>query len=1107
MLGRGGFSTVWAAELAGRAVALKLSHRATDAALARATTEAAALTQLAGLRAPQLLDRGVYDGRPYLVMSQVAGRPLRDLLGTGDLELRTIGTELAAALATLHEAGVVHGDLSPSNVVLDGDAITFLDFGSAVTAGAAAAAGTTIAYTAPERIRGAPASAAGDIYALGAMLYELAAGRPPFLGDPRLVMHGHLLLRPSFAGLAPIARAAIARCLAKEPAARPTARALARELGAGPMAGTRLPSHVPGATTGRIRRECVVVVAELRAAISSTARTIAEHGGELLWFRGERVTAAWHGHDAAPRAVTLARVLHHELAARATIGLATIPCDPRSGELQPDHELEAPDWVPPRWHGVLGTAPIARALHLRVTDGALCDLTQPRRADLAGPPLIGRDRELAVALAHHRDHQAAGPAAVLLVMAEPGLGKTRFAYALASALAATTQVALLSGRGEPDAAAIAARALVIDDADAAGDRLLDALAARAREPGWIALIGGSTTAARVRSVLDHGAGRGSDAIILLPALDDHAAAAVLEHALEVERLPDVLRRRLLALAGGRPAFLIELAAHLERTGAVQTASGLSRRFVAGDAIDVPAHGGEAWLADAQLAALPMELRTVAAIAGVLEPGFELAELEAAVESQERASFDPGLAVVELATRQLVVGDANGWRFASPALARAAAKTLGEPHAVHRAVLELAARCWDGQLDVRRRRAIARHVAATGDPLGAAGLVLALADDARRAHRDGDAETDYTAALAAIPDGRSIARARGLLGRGTVRYRLDRARDAAIDLDAAQAMADALGDPDTAARAGLELATALDWLGRYADSAQAAQRAGERIAGLPIEARRELACGLAMARGRSALRAGRAREAAALLTEATEAPASLATDDDRVIALVLLGPVEVQLGGFDAAEATFADALALADRMGDSLARCAALGNRVALWSARGDHDRARADLVSARDLARLLGHAVPERNATYNLAEYLYWSGSLDEALRLAERSRDLQHRLVGRAFEDDLLIARITAALGDAAAARAALSRCALDDLPPALALIAGAVHAFLARSVVGFVAIERTARAELVGEELAEVFAWRLATHRAAGVELPGRDAGSALQAWRWVQAPAGS
>ncbi len=129
------------------------------------------------------------DGRPFIAMEFVDGETLAELLARrGHLpphEVAELGVQACRALAAAHEAGLVHRDVKPQNLILRRDGVLKLsDFGIAfgLEGTRLTVAGTvlgTAAYLAPEQARGEEVTAAADVYSLGAVLYELLTGRPP----------------------------------------------------------------------------------------------------------------------------------------------------------------------------------------------------------------------------------------------------------------------------------------------------------------------------------------------------------------------------------------------------------------------------------------------------------------------------------------------------------------------------------------------------------------------------------------------------------------------------------------------------------------------------------------------------------------------------------------------------------------------------------------------------------------------------------------------------------------------------------------------------------------------------------------------------------------
>src|SRR5262245_19071855 len=199
-LGEGGMGEVFVAHdlRLEREVALKLlradlAHR--DGMRERVVAEARLAARLTHPNVVAVLDTGEHEGRPFVVMERLSGRTLRDELDEGPMSTeraRDVGLQVLRALAAAHELGIVHRDVKPGNV-LDAGVGTWkvADFGIAkwidadeTLTGTGELLGSP-SYLAPERIGGAQAGPASDLYAVGVLLYEAACGRRPFEGtDP-----------------------------------------------------------------------------------------------------------------------------------------------------------------------------------------------------------------------------------------------------------------------------------------------------------------------------------------------------------------------------------------------------------------------------------------------------------------------------------------------------------------------------------------------------------------------------------------------------------------------------------------------------------------------------------------------------------------------------------------------------------------------------------------------------------------------------------------------------------------------------------------------------------------------------------------------------------
>lgn len=255
LFGTGGMGEVYRARdtRLGRDVALKAitGPFATDASRrARLVREARAAAALNHPNIATVYALDDIDGRLYIAGEPIDGRTLRDVIDDGPVSpgvVIAIGAAIAEALAAAHRAGIVHRDLKPENVMLTATGtVKILDFGlaqldAALHDGDAEAIAITAdggvlgtpAYMSPEQLRGEPATAASDLFALGLVLAELATGRHPFAEAGAFTPARIAAGARDLSGVPAPLRAIVERCLAASPADRfPHASAAASALAA-----------------------------------------------------------------------------------------------------------------------------------------------------------------------------------------------------------------------------------------------------------------------------------------------------------------------------------------------------------------------------------------------------------------------------------------------------------------------------------------------------------------------------------------------------------------------------------------------------------------------------------------------------------------------------------------------------------------------------------------------------------------------------------------------------------------------------------------------------------------------------------------------------------
>jgi serine/threonine protein kinase len=317
----GGAGEVWQArdERLGRDVAIKiLGAKADDAFRERFADEARRAAAVLHPNVVTVFDEGRDGADAFMVMELVRGRTLRDVIADrGPLrphEAARIVAQIAAALDAAHEAGVIHCDVKPANVIVDQQGTAKLtDFGIA-----RAARGPreheligTARYIAPERIEGKAPTERSDVYSLGLVAYELLAGRPP-----NAEMETEDLLRVRLDGRAPSLRSArvgigdeidraVTKALARDPQDRyASAGAFARELLAASQrddaTGVLPPVTRPLRSAGR-REFHVDTTLALLAIVAVLIATLAIFAS----FQGRTLDA---GPTASPSATVAARV-------------------------------------------------------------------------------------------------------------------------------------------------------------------------------------------------------------------------------------------------------------------------------------------------------------------------------------------------------------------------------------------------------------------------------------------------------------------------------------------------------------------------------------------------------------------------------------------------------------------------------------------------------------------------------------------------------------------------------------------------------------------------------------------------------------------------------
>ncbi|MFE3638839.1 serine/threonine-protein kinase [Streptomyces cellostaticus] len=271
-LGSGGMGRVYLGRSAGgRTVAVKIVHPhfALDEQFrARFRREVEAAGRVGGAWTAPVLDADPEAAVPWVATAYAAGPSLAAAVTDGGplpaRTVRALGAGLAEALTAVHELGLVHRDVKPSNVLLTLDGPLLIDFGIArATDGTASLTSTGVSvgspgYMSPEQILGKAVTGAADVFSLGAVLAYAATGEPPFPGDSSAaLLYKVVHEEPELGSLTGELREVAADCLAKDPAARPAPAELARRLAPEGTARLVTGGWLPGALVEQVSRSVV----------------------------------------------------------------------------------------------------------------------------------------------------------------------------------------------------------------------------------------------------------------------------------------------------------------------------------------------------------------------------------------------------------------------------------------------------------------------------------------------------------------------------------------------------------------------------------------------------------------------------------------------------------------------------------------------------------------------------------------------------------------------------------------------------------------------------------------------------------------------------------
>ncbi|MCP4444978.1 MAG: protein kinase [Myxococcales bacterium] len=586
------------------------------------------------------------------------------------------------------------------------------------------------------------------------------------------------------------------------------------------------------------------------------------------------------------------------------------------------------------------------------------------------------------------------------------VGATAIRQALARAIA---EALVYSAKQHP-------LAVVVDDAHRADFTTLDAIEmatlGSADVPLWVLALA-SPAILEIRS--NWGARAGSANTYELDVLGREAALGMLKQLLfPVEFIPETTLSAIIELAHGIPLHLEEIANALKRNGAIRKREGTDSWLLASDelvrASQTPL--GER-LAEASLSGMREDLSRFAQLCATAGPKLGIAEIDAVQRTLDPelgfSELDPSAGISHLVDRKILKrSGADRFEFRHPMTRDALEAQIPAAlqRVLHGAILSTL------PPDSTPPAQLARHAERGGESPLAARMYFEVAIAAEGRFRYVEAQQAFSSALTNLAKSDDANRGKALQGRARIHYCVGRHDDALEDLRVAMGLAKRQGDTRAAAEMLLERSTILDWKFQFAESAEAAEQAATLVAQLGDE-RLQLKSDLALARNlfreQDFLPSIQGFQSAA--TEAER----LQDHTTRVISHALLGAALVAVGRLDEARLCLDTMVGLSERVGDRLHLAVAYANRMLVWMARHDYERAVEDASQAATVANQIGSFPVIWVSQHSKAQLLLWLGRHKEAATIAARARELQHRFTNTPDPaDTLLVARIKVAASD---------------------------------------------------------------------------------------------